>query len=200
MNPQISIVVPVYNAEEFLHRCIDSILNQTFQDFEIILINDGSIDKSGEICDEYAREDNRIKVLHKENARVSAARNDGIKQATGKYLGMVDADDWIETVMYQELFVKAEQFNLDFAMCDFKKGANNIVAEQTQPIRGGYYSRDDIENELFPCLLMFDNIEFPPTITNTVCLFKLEFLKSSNILYDEDIHYCEDALFGTKEM
>ena len=200
MKPQISIVVPVYNAEAYLHRCVDSILNQKLQDFEIILVNDGSKDRSGKICDAYAKKDNRIQVIHKDNARVSAARNDGIKLATGKYLGFVDADDWIEEDMYQDLLVEAEQFNLDFAMCDFKKVSNNIVTEQTQPIRGGYYSKEDIENELFPCLLMFDNIEFPPTITNTVCLFNLDFLKANNIFYDEDVYYCEDALFGPKVM
>ena len=196
MKPKISIVVPVYNAEKYLHRCMDSILNQVFQDFELILINDGSKDRSGEICNDYASKDNRIKVLHKVNARVSAARNDGIKMATGKYLGFVDADDWIEPNMYQELFTSAEQFNIDLAMCDFRKISITKEVEQTQPIRGGYYSKNDLETELFSCLIMFDNIEFPPTITNTVCLFKLEFLKSSKILYDEDIHYCEDALFG----
>jgi glycosyltransferase involved in cell wall biosynthesis len=198
MQPKISVVIPVYNVEKYLHRCVDSILNQTFQDFEIILINDGSQDGSGQICDEYALKDKRIKVLHKKNARVAAARNDGIKMAKGQYISLIDSDDWIEPEMYQNMIKKAEEMSLDFIMCDYKKKSNDYEDKRTQPIRGGYFSRDDIKNELFPCLIMFDHIEFSPTISNWVCLLKLEFLKTNHLLYDEDIHYCEDSIFGSK--
>lgn len=194
------MIIPVYNVEKYLHRCVDSVLNQTFQDFEIILVNDGSKDNSGQICDDYAQKDKRIKVIHKENARVSAARNDGIKMATGKYLSFIDSDDWIESEMYQEMFSKAEELKLDFIMCDYKKRSNNYEDKRTQPIRSGYYSIEDIKNELFPCLIMFDYIEFPPTISNWVCLFNLEFIRKNNLYYDEDIHYCEDSILGSKIM
>jgi glycosyltransferase involved in cell wall biosynthesis len=200
MPPTISVVIPVYNVENYLHRCVESILNQTFQDFEIILIDDGSKDKSGEICDEYAVKDKRIIVIHKKNARVSAARNDGIRLAKGKYLSFIDSDDWIEPEMYQEMIDKAEELNLDFIMCDYQKKSNVFDEKQTQPIRGGYYSKDDIKNELFQCLIMFDHIEYPPTISNCVCLFNLKFLKKSNLYYDEDIYYDEDSIFGSKIM
>lgn len=200
MLPKISVVIPVYNVENYLHRCVDSVLNQTFQDFEIILINDGSKDSSGEICDEYAKQDKRIKVIHKKNARVSAARNDGIRMAKGKYLSFIDSDDWIEPEMYQEMVNKAEELNLDIIMCDYKKKSKDYEEKRTQPIRGGYYSKDDIKKELFNCLIMFDYIEFPPTISNWVCLFNLEFLKKHNLYYDEDIHYSEDSILGSKIM
>jgi glycosyltransferase involved in cell wall biosynthesis len=200
MLPKISVVIPVYNVENYLHRCIDSLLNQTFQDFEIILIDDGSKDNSGKICDEYAQKDKRIKVFHKKNARVSAARNDGIKIAKGKYISFIDSDDWIEPEMYQEMINRAEKLNLDFIMCDYKKRSNDYEDKRTQPIRGGYYSKRDIKNELFQCLIMFENIEYPPTISNWVCLFNLEFLKKNNLYYDEDIHYDEDSIFGSKIM
>jgi glycosyltransferase involved in cell wall biosynthesis len=200
MPPKISVVIPVYNVEKYLHRCVESILNQTFQDFEIILINDGSKDNSGQICDDYAQKDKRIKVIHKKNARVSAARNDGIKIAKGKYLSFIDSDDWIEPEMYQEMVYKAEELNLDFIMCDYKKKSNNYEDKRTQPIREGYYSKDDIKNELFQCLIMFENMEYPPTISNWVCLFEIEFLKTNNLYYDEDIHYDEDSIFGAKIM
>lgn len=200
MYPKISVVIPVYNVEKYLHRCVDSVLNQTFQDFEIILINDGSKDSSGEICDEYAKQDKRIKVIHKKNARVSAARNDGIKMAKGKYLSFIDSDDWIEPAMYQEMFNKAEALDLDFIMCDYKKKSNEFEEKRTQPIRGGYYSKDDIKKELFNCLIMFEDIEFPPTISNWVCLFNLEFLIKNHLNYDEDIHYSEDSILGSKVM
>lgn len=94
-NPKISVIVPVYNVEKYLRRCIDSILAQTFTDFELLLIDDGSKDSSGEICDEYARNDERVRVFHKENGGVSSARNLGLDNAKGEWVSFVDADDII---------------------------------------------------------------------------------------------------------
>lgn len=94
-NPKISIIVPVYNAEKYLNRCVDSILSQTFEDFEILLIDDGSKDKSGAICDEYAKKDNRVRVFHKENGGVSSARNVGLDEACGEWICFVDSDDFL---------------------------------------------------------------------------------------------------------
>lgn len=97
INPIISVIVPAYNAEKYLRRCIDSILAQTFTDFELLLIDDGSTDKSGEICDEYADKDARIRVFHKPNGGVSSARNVGLDNALGEYICFCDADDWVDT-------------------------------------------------------------------------------------------------------
>ena len=91
----ISVIVPVYNSEQTLHRCIDSILGQTYRNFELLLINDGSKDRSGEICDEFARQDSRVKVFHKENGGVSSARNVGLDNARGDWVTFVDSDDWV---------------------------------------------------------------------------------------------------------
>ena len=96
MNPKVSVIVPVYNTEKYLHRCIDSILAQTFTDLELLLIDDGSTDNSATIWDEYAAKDSRVRVFHKENGGVSAARNVGLDNAKGKWITFVDADDWIE--------------------------------------------------------------------------------------------------------
>ena len=96
MNPAISVIVPVYNTEKYLRRCIDSILSQTFTDFELLLINDGSTDSSGEICDQYAAKDERVRVFHKENGGVSSARNVGLDEARGEWIAFVDSDDWVE--------------------------------------------------------------------------------------------------------
>ncbi|MDT6814838.1 glycosyltransferase, partial [Enterococcus faecium] len=93
---EISIIVPVYKVEKYLRKCVDSILAQTFTDFEVILVDDGSPDNSGKICDEYAEKDNRVRVIHKENGGLSSARNAGIDVARGKYLGFVDSDDYID--------------------------------------------------------------------------------------------------------
>ena len=95
MNSLVSIIVPVYNAERYLSRCIDSILEQSFTDFELLLINDGSNDNSADICDEYVAKDSRVLVFHKENGGASAARNYGLDKAVGKYVCFIDADDWV---------------------------------------------------------------------------------------------------------
>ena len=100
----ISIIVPIYNVELYLEKCIESIINQTYKDIEVILINDGSTDKSGIICDKYAKIDDRIIVLHKENGGVSSARNKGLDIAKGDYIAFVDPDDYIEPNMYEEMF------------------------------------------------------------------------------------------------
>lgn len=102
--PLISIIIPVYNVEKYLSNCLDSIIEQTWTNLDIILVDDGSNDKSGEICDDYAIKDSRIRVIHKLNAGLSAARNSGLNVAKGDYVGFVDSDDWIEPTMYENLF------------------------------------------------------------------------------------------------
>ena len=95
-NPKVSVIVPVYNVEKYLHRCIDSILAQSFTDFELLLVNDGSKDKSGEICDEYAAKDSRVRVFHKENGGVTSARKLGFDSSVGEYVLFVDSDDYLD--------------------------------------------------------------------------------------------------------
>lgn len=99
--PKISIIVPVYKVEKYLHRCLDSIVAQTFTDWECILVDDGSPDGSGKICDEYAEKDGRFKVFHQENQGVSAARNKGLDNAKGEWIGFVDSDDWVSKEYFQ---------------------------------------------------------------------------------------------------
>lgn len=112
----ISAIVPVYNVKDFVGKCIESILNQSYKNLEIILVDDGSTDNSGEICDEYAAKDNRIKVIHKENGGLSSARNAGLDVATGDYIGFVDSDDYIHPDMYATLLYAIEKENADIAM------------------------------------------------------------------------------------
>ncbi len=114
---EISIIVPVYNVEQYLHKCVDSILAQTFTNFELILVDDGSLDSSGEICDQYAKVDSRIKVIHKPNGGLSDARNVGIEAAHSPYLAFVDSDDYIAQEMYQMLFDDIRQAEADLAIC-----------------------------------------------------------------------------------
>lgn len=117
--PKVSIIVPVYNAEKYLHRCVDSILAQTLTDWECILVDDGSPDGSGAICDAYARQDDRIKVVHKENGGVSSARQCGMDSAIGDFVIHADPDDWVEPTMLNDLYAKAEEEKADMVICDF---------------------------------------------------------------------------------
>lgn len=131
--PKISVIVPVYKAEAYLHRCVDSILAQTFQDFEVLLIDDGSPDRSGEMCDEYARKDRRVRVFHKENGGVSSARQCGMDNAQGEYTIHADPDDWVEPDMLEELYREAKEEDADMVICDFyeeRKGKTIYVRQQ----------------------------------------------------------------------
>lgn len=118
---EISIIVPVYNVEQYLENCIQSILNQTFKNYELILVDDGSTDKSGEICDKYEKIDNRIKVIHKDNGGLSSARNSGLDIACGKYIGFVDSDDSIHPRMYEILYDLIKKHNVDISCCNYRE-------------------------------------------------------------------------------
>ena len=104
MDVKVSVIVPVYNVEKYLDRCLDSIINQTLNEIEIILVDDGSTDSSGEKCDEYKKKDLRIKVIHKKNKGLGYARNSGLEVATGKYIAFVDSDDYIDRRMFESLY------------------------------------------------------------------------------------------------
>ena len=114
---KVSIIIPIFNTGTLLNRCVKSVLEQTLTDIEVILVDDGSSDDSGKICDEFAQKDSRVKVIHKSNEGVSVARNTGISVAQGEYIGFVDSDDWIEKDMYQNLYSKAKETNAEIVMC-----------------------------------------------------------------------------------
>lgn len=129
--PLVSVIVPVYKAENTIHRCVDSLLAQTLKEFEIILVDDGSPDRCGGICDDYARNDPRIKVVHQENMGVSAARQAGIDNATGEYTIHADPDDWVESTELEELYKKAKEDDADMVICDFYE--NDDVYHKQEP-------------------------------------------------------------------
>ena len=127
-NPKISVIVPVYNVEKYLSRCMDSLLNQTLKNIEIILVNDESPDNCPALCDEYARQDSRIKVIHKKNGGLGYARNSGIEIAVGEYVAFVDSDDFIDLTMYEKLYNTAKKYNLDVAFCGLKRVRHDNLA------------------------------------------------------------------------
>lgn len=128
-NPPVSIVVPIYNVEKYLKPCVDSILSQTFSDFELILVDDESPDNCGQICDEYARKDMRVRVIHKKNGGLSDARNAGIQAARTKYIGFIDSDDYIESSMLEVLYKLVTETGADFSCC----GIMNCYSDYKTP-------------------------------------------------------------------
>lgn len=125
--PSISVIVPVYNVENYIKQCVDSLINQTLPNIEIILVDDGATDKSPIICDDYASKHHNIKVIHKENGGLSSARNAGIKEAQGKYIGFVDSDDYVSEKMYETLWNLAEANGADCAYCEFIRFWNDKI-------------------------------------------------------------------------
>ena len=197
MSVKISVVIPVYNAEKFLKRCMDSILSQSFKNYEIILVDDGSKDGSAVICDEYAEKYDFIRAIHKENGGASSARNAGLMNATGEYISFIDADDWLELNMYERL-VSVTENSPDLVMCDFKRPVDNEgnYRNVTYPLSSGYYDREKILSEIYPCLIMHDSFDFNPLIAPWNKLYKRSFLIGENIFFDEELKFCEDELFS----
>ncbi len=147
----ISIIVPVYNIEEYLARCIESVLNQTYRNLELILVDDGSKDSSGKICDEYAKKDARVRVFHKENGGSSSARNLGIKNARGDYLGFVDSDDYIDSKMYENMMkaiAERECAIVQVARDEIDEQGNLMEAICAMPEQVIEYSSEDFLKEL----------------------------------------------------
>lgn len=144
MNPTISIIVPVYNVERYLTKCLLSIINQTFKDIEIILIDDGSTDESGKICDDFAKKDRRIRVIHKENGGLSSARNKGLDLANGEYIGFVDSDDLISTNMYEILLKYLKLYNTDIAIGGFTNNKSNLFNGKEIKNKNILYVKDNV--------------------------------------------------------
>lgn len=135
MDEKISIIVPVYNVEQYLERCVDSIINQTYKNLEIILVNDGSTDNSGNLCDELAKKDARIRVIHKENGGLSDARNRGVEEAGADLIGFIDSDDYIDEDMYELLLNNLKKENADVSMCGHYDVFNGVVENQVSDVK-----------------------------------------------------------------
>lgn len=183
----ISIIVPVYNVEKYLPRCIESILKQTYTNFECILIDDGSPDRCGRICDEYAERDKRIVVIHQKNKGVSAARNAGLDVAKGEYVGFVDSDDYIAPEMYQCLVSAIEESNADFSYCAIEHIEENgdRYIERISPGLEG-----DQLNFIMEVLLTKGGVW--GVVWNK--LFRRRIIR--DLRFEESAKICEDALFA----
>lgn len=151
----ISIIIPVYKVEKYLEKCIQSVINQTYENLQIILVDDGSPDNCGKICDEYAKKDHRIEVIHKSNGGLSDARNKGLEIAKGEYIGFVDSDDYIEADMYEVLYNLLKQYNADVSICNFYTVSQEKIAIKNADNGIKEYTRIEILKEI----LLDNNIQ-----------------------------------------
>ena len=156
VKPKVSVIVPIYNVEKFLTRCVESIQKQTLKDIEIILVDDGSPDKCPKMCEEFLKQDNRVKVIHKKNGGLGYARNSGIEIATGEYIAFVDADDYIDLDMYEVMYNAASINDVDFVRVDNYKesiGGKILNRNEVPPMKEGIYDKNRLREELlFPQL------------------------------------------------
>ena len=190
MTPMVSMIVPVYNSEKTLSRCIDSILNQTYRDFELILLNDGSTDTSGEICDAYAKRDSRVRVVHKENTGVSDTRNRGIDLARGEYLQFLDSDDWI-TPDATALFVRtATEQQCDMVISQFYRVIGEHVSQKGAIDEDGLMDRSTYANHMMQKPADF----YYGVLWNK--FYKRSIITEHRLRMDQSISWCEDFMFN----
>lgn len=149
MENKISVIVPVYNMEKYMGQCLDSIINQTYRNLEIILINDGSTDASPEICNFYAQKDKRVRVIHQKNAGIAEVRNVGVQEATGDYIAFVDSDDWIDITMLEKLFNLIKESEADIAQCGYYRTDRDALPKDNQVPNISVYENEDILELLY---------------------------------------------------
>lgn len=191
----VSIIVPVYEAELYLEQCIESLIHQTYQDIEIILVDDGSKDNSPFICDRYASEDARVYVIHKENAGSVLARRDGLQKASGEFILYVDSDDWIETTMVEDMLSEQKKSEADAVICEFICENQSGSYEESLFFSEGYYNKTDMKNTIYPKLLntgKFGEFGLQPSLWAK--LFRKEYLQDVAKDAPATISLGEDAI------
>jgi glycosyltransferase involved in cell wall biosynthesis len=194
-NLLVSIIIPVFNSESFLDKCIQSIIHQTYENIEIILVNDGSTDSSGAICDEYAIIDNRIKVIHKVNGGLVSSRKSGIKLSTGEYVLYVDGDDWIELDLIQTYIEQVNKYNADIVISAHNVNLEGRIEIITNTLPTGYYDKSRIVTEIYPKMMYTGKFsQFGIFSYSWGKLYRRNILISNQLKVREDITIGEDAL------
>lgn len=190
----ISVIIPVYNTEKYISRCVESVINQTYQNFEVILVDDGSTDESARICDEWVEMDTRITSIHQKNQGVSAARNNGLDVSKGEFISFIDSDDWLETEMFQRMIDAIIQFDAEIAACDFYeyKDSENGKAECLKKnVWGKYQQNTLLEGKVLIC-------ELCKTMTLWNKILKRSLIAEKR--FDPALSYGEDAFFFMEQI
>lgn len=196
MAPLVSVIVPIYNVEMYLERCINSIINQTYQNLEIILVDDGSTDKSLEICNKSQQKDSRIKVIHKENGGVVSARKAGVQNAKGVYVAYLDSDDWIESDMYEQLVCQIVQNDADIITSGLYRDYQGISIKEFDNLPEGVYDLERIERDILP-VFMYTGIFYKAGINIHFCnkLFRRKIALDNQLKIDNTVRIGDDAAF-----
>ena len=192
---KVSVVVPIYNAEKYLKQCLDSIVNQTLRDIEVILINDGSTDSCEDICKEYLA-DERVNYYYKENEGLAAARADGLKFAKGEYIGFVDSDDWLELDTYEKMYKAAQSNNSDIVFCNCVQNENDY--KFSPELRSGTFNREEIKNEILPKTLAYvskNGGKRSIRWSNCLRIYRIAHLKENNVGFDRRLRRSQDLQF-----
>lgn len=202
-NIKVSVIVPVYNVEKYLKECVDSLINQTYKNLEIILVDDGSTDNSGSICDDYATKDSRVKVIHKENGGASSSRKMGIESSTGDYIVTLDSDDWIDLETVEECINKTEEYvDTDCVMFSYKREYDTKSFETHIFDGDKVFIGDDAEDLVYRRLfgLIGDELMFPEKADSVVSccmkLYKREIALKGKYFDTKEVGCSEDALFN----
>lgn len=192
----ISIIIPVYNTEAYLPKCIESVRNQTLKDIEIILVDDGSKDNSGSICDAYAQKDNRIVVIHKENGGLVSARKAGLRVARGEYIGYVDSDDWVEEFMFEDMLSACQNHAADIVMCGLCFEYSGGSYQGSLCIPEGIYQKEDGSMDILYRNLIYAEDYKTEGIPHILCnkLFTRDLLAAYQFQVDEQTLIGEDAV------
>lgn len=209
MNTTFSIIVPIYKVEEYLSKCIDSILNQTYQDFELILVDDGSPDNCPKICDQYAAKDKRVRVIHKKNAGLAAARNTGIKEAIGDYICYVDGDDWISNNLLHTVWDKAiSKYDVEMVIYSAVRQFIDIQQQIPKAVPEGLYNKEKLRTDVYPYMMYDSRKPFCtglifPVVWNKI--FKRDFLlkhycKEERIRMGEDNAFIFECLYSAEHV
>ena len=196
MNELISIIIPVYNIEKYIYRSVNSIINQTYRNLEIILVDDGSDDKSGSICDEYKIKDHRIKIVHKDNAGLGHARNSGLNIATGKYVTFIDGDDYIGSTHIEDMYSLIVKTQTDTCMAGYTRVYSDRQESHKHVCSGKVY-KGNIKEEILPRMCGFDS-KGANYIEMSVCmvLFSNEIIRNNNLRFVSERDYVsEDLIF-----
>lgn len=193
----LSIIVPVYKVEPYLRRCVKSLMAQTCENYEVLLVDDGSPDSCPKICDELAACTDNIRVIHKANGGLSSARNAGLFAARGDYIGFVDSDDVAAPDMFAIMLTAAKTSDADIVMCDYirvlRTGRRRLM---TTALRPGLYKKADIIKYLYPSLIMGENLDYGPLLSVWHCLYSRKFLNQYHLAFADDIPWSEDNLFS----
>lgn len=210
MIPKVSVIVPIYNVEEYLENCLCSIINQTLKEIEIILVDDGSPDRCPEICDNYALKDSRIKVIHKKNAGLGYARNSGLNIAQGEFIAFVDSDDFVEVNMFERLYEVAKDYQLDTVYCGFNQYRNGTFYPNSEVDGFKFFEADKIQREvLMNMIASLPEQKKERTYYMSVwhAIYSAEIIKSNGILFpserdiiSEDIIFDIDYLLNSKRL